>query len=228
MCVSAWLVCVSTCQNMPAWCSDMCWRLCSDRLLAVIIALHSALLVTARCSIKLGWAQGAPLQYRSREGLVLLLQSAGSRPDQARCTRSAGHTAWMTFLLTGLACLSFVGLCLVCGARETRMCEAIQHRSVRVNMVVKATLDTCNLPGDKELGWALGCTPSHALPCRHCPPSDACARVLHCGCGNSLLGCQLAAAGYKEVVNTDVAANVVAAMRARFPDTPGLSWCALC
>jgi len=77
------------------------------------------------------------------------------------------------------------------------------------------------------LGWALGCASSRALPRRHCPPGDACARVLHCGCGNSLLGCQLAAAGYEEVINTDVAANVVAAMRARFPDTPGLSWCAL-
>ena len=102
-----------------------------------------------------------------------------------------------------------------------------QLRSVRATVLVQATLGTRGTPGNKVSGWPLGCASSCALPCRHCPPSDACARVLHCGCGNSLLGCQLAAAGYEEVVNTDVAANVIAVMRARFPDTPGLSWCAL-
>ena len=49
-------------------------------------------------------------------------------------------------------------------------------------------------------------------------------RVLHPGCGNSVLGCQLAAAGYAEVVNTDLAANVIDAMRARYGSTPGLCW----
>jgi hypothetical protein len=95
-------------------------------------------------------------------------------------------------------------------------------------LALQTTLNTRGTPGNKSSGWPLGCASSHAWPCRHCPPDDACARVLHCGCGNSLLGCQLAAAGYEEVVNTDVAANVIAAMRTRFPDTPGLSWCALC
>lgn len=64
------------------------------------------------------------------------------------------------------------------------------------------------------------------LACRHCPPDGTPVRVLHPGCGNSLLGYQLVAAGYAEVVNTDAAANVIAAMRARYGSTPGLSWCA--
>ncbi|KAK9838164.1 hypothetical protein WJX81_005734 [Elliptochloris bilobata] len=57
---------------------------------------------------------------------------------------------------------------------------------------------------------------------RHCPPNGA--PVLHPGCGNSLLGCQLADVGYAEVVNTDAAANVIVAMRARYGGTPGMSW----
>ena len=39
------------------------------------------------------------------------------------------------------------------------------------------------------------------------------------------MGCQLADAGYAEVVNTDAAANVIEAMRARH-DMAGVTWCA--
>ena len=40
-----------------------------------------------------------------------------------------------------------------------------------------------------------------------------------------MLGCQLADAGYAEVVNTDAAANVIETMRARH-DIAGVTWCA--
>lgn len=58
--------------------------------------------------------------------------------------------------------------------------------------------------------------------CRHCQLAPSNCRVLHPGCGNSLLGRDLHAAGFREVVNTDYVESVVTQMKEH--EVEGLTW----
>lgn len=53
-------------------------------------------------------------------------------------------------------------------------------------------------------------------------PRDA--RVLHVGCGNSLLGEAMYDAGWREILNIDYAPSVIEQMRARAAQRPGLEY----
>eukprot|EP00884_Botryococcus_braunii_P018772 jgi/Botrbrau1/5579/Bobra.97_2s0010.1 len=58
---------------------------------------------------------------------------------------------------------------------------------------------------------------------RHCTVEPSAARVLHPGCGTSLLGRDINSAGYKEVVNVDYVQAVADQMNADYA-APGLTW----
>lgn len=58
---------------------------------------------------------------------------------------------------------------------------------------------------------------------RHCRVEPGTARLLHVGCGSSLLGLHLHRAGYEDVVNVDYVSAVTEQMAAQY-GAPGITW----